>query len=92
MREGCISLGQVKCDSCQRTIPYSERYLVVDEENGVEAENGKRARYCVDCCEKKGYAEQREEKGERVLTFFASELESSREDSEDSGKKADDNE
>ena len=39
MRRGCISLGEVKCDICRRTIPYPERYLVVDEEDGVEVES-----------------------------------------------------
>ncbi len=92
MREGCISLGQVRCDSCQRTIPYSERYLAVDEEDGVEVESGEKSHYCVDCCLEKGYAEHREEKGERVLTFFEfSKLESTQQDSDESAKKADDN-
>ena len=44
MRRGCISLGEVKCDICQRTIPYPERYLAVDEEDGVEVELGPRAK------------------------------------------------
>jgi hypothetical protein len=73
VRQGCISLGETKCNGCQRTIPYSERYLMVDEENGVEVESGEKSRYCVDCCLEKGYAQYREEKGERVLTFFPSE-------------------
>ncbi len=76
MRQGCISLGKVQCDNCQRLIPHSERYLAVDEEDGVEVESGKTSYYCVDCCLEKGYAEYREEKGERVLTFFPSEGES----------------
>jgi len=46
---------------------------MVDEEDGVEVESGEKSRYCVDCCLEKGYAEYREEKGERVLTFFPSE-------------------
>jgi len=91
MREGCISLGQTRCDSCQRTIPHSERYLAVDEEKGAEVESGEKSHYCVDCCLKKGYAEHREEKGERVLTFFPSELESAQQDSDEPAKKADDN-
>ena len=76
MRQGCISLGKVQCDNCQRMIPHSERYLVVDEEDGVEVESGKTSCYCVDCCLEKGYAEYRGGKGERVLTFFPSEGES----------------
>ena len=70
MREGCISLGRVQCDGCNRSIPHDERYLVVDEENGVEVESGQKSHYCIDCCLKKDYAEYREEKGEQVLTFF----------------------
>ena len=70
MRRGCISLGEVKCNGCQRTIPYPERYLVIEEKDGVENEEGETRRYCVDCCLKKGYAQYKEEKGERVLTFF----------------------
>jgi len=49
---------------------------VVDEEDGVEVEKGKTSHYCLDCCLEKGYAEYREEKGERVLTFFPSKVES----------------
>ena len=70
MRRGCISLGEVKCNGCQRTIPYPERYLVIEEKDGVENEEGETRRYCVDCCLKKGYAQYKEEKGERILTFF----------------------
>lgn len=70
MRQGCISLGDVKCDECHHMIPYSKRYLAVDEEGGVEVEKGKTSHYCVDCCLKKGYARYREEKGEQILTFF----------------------
>jgi len=70
MRRGCISLGEVKCDICQRTIPYPERYLAVDEEDGVEAEKEATVHYCVKCALEKGYAHYREMKGEMVLTFF----------------------
>ena len=54
MRRGCISLGEVQCDGCHRTIPYLERYLAIDEEDGVEVETGKTSHYCVECCLKKG--------------------------------------
>lgn len=70
MRRGCISLGEICCDQCQRTIPYPERYLVIDEKDGVESEEGESRRYCIQCSLKKGYAHYKEEKGERVLTFF----------------------
>lgn len=70
MRRGCISLGEVKCDECQRIIPYPERYLAVDEKDGLEDDEGETRRYCVECSIKKNYAHYKEEKGERVLTFF----------------------
>ena len=73
MRQGCISLGNVNCDSCGIVIPYGERYLVINEEDGVENESGKICYYCLNCSLKKGYAEYREEKGEQMLTFFPSE-------------------
>ena len=70
MHQGCISLGPVKCDDCQRIIPHSERYLVVSEKVKVEAEKPHTSRYCVECCLKRGYARNREEKGVHILTFF----------------------
>ncbi|TRZ52954.1 MAG: hypothetical protein D4S01_02085 [Dehalococcoidia bacterium] len=70
MRRGCISVGEVQCDGCHRIIPYPERYLAVDEKDGVEVEEGETSRYCVDCCLAKGYAQYKIEKGERVLSFF----------------------
>jgi len=70
MRRGCMSLGEVKCNICQRTIPYPERYLAVDEKDGVEADDGATVHYCVKCALEKGYAHYRETKGEMVLTFF----------------------
>jgi hypothetical protein len=70
MRRGCVSLGEIKCDECQNVIPYPERYLAVDEKDGVEDDEGETKRYCVECCLKKDYAHYKEEKGERVLTFF----------------------
>ena len=74
MRRGCVSLGEVKCDTCGRTIPFPERYLAIDEKDGVEVEEGgEPKRYCVKCALEKGYGAYREEKGERVLTFFKEE-------------------
>ena len=64
MRRGCISLGEVQCDDCQRIIPYPEHYLIVKEtEDNV-------LRLCVECCLKKGYAGYKQEKGEQMITFF----------------------
>ncbi len=70
MRRGCISLGEVKCDECQNIIPYPDRYLAIDEKDGIEVEEGETSRYCVDCCLKKDYARYRTDKGEQILTFF----------------------
>ncbi len=70
MRRGCISLGEIQCDECHHPIPYPDRYLVVDEKDGIEDEDGESQRDCVECCLKKGYAHYKEEKGERTLTFF----------------------
>ncbi|MFC1905125.1 hypothetical protein ACFLXT_05160, partial [Chloroflexota bacterium] len=63
-------LGNVHCDECQGTIPYPERYLAVDEKDSVEDDTGDTVHYCVDCAIKKGYARYKQEKGERILTFF----------------------
>ena len=72
MRRGCLSVGTVDCDICQRHIPYPERYVMVDEdEQGEEVEHGGHSvRYCVECAQKKGYAHYKELKGEMVLTFL----------------------
>ncbi len=70
MRQGCISLGEVHCDGCNRIIPYLECYLTVNEEDDVDTEKGKTSRYCLNCCLKKGYAHYRDERGEQILTFF----------------------
>ena len=70
MRRGCISLGEVQCDNCHRPIPSPERYLAVDEKDGIEDEEGETRRYCVECSLEKGYAHYKVEKGEQALTFF----------------------
>jgi hypothetical protein len=70
MRRGCVSLGEIKCDGCGNAIPYPDRYLAINEKNGVEDEEGETKRYCIECCLKKDYAHYKEEKGERILTFF----------------------
>lgn len=71
MRRGCVSLGDIVCDNCHSAIPYPERYLATDvDENGEEVESGKTARYCAVCAQKKGMARFREEKGDKILTFF----------------------
>ncbi|MFA5629108.1 MAG: hypothetical protein WC958_02465 [Dehalococcoidales bacterium] len=70
MRRGCISLGGINCDICNRVIQYPERYLCVDEEDGKEVEKGETVRYCVKCALDKGYAHYKVEKGEKILSFF----------------------
>ena len=70
MRRGCISLGEVECDGCHRLIPYPERYLAINEEDGGEVEKGKAGRYCIKCALEKDYAHYKDDKGERILTFF----------------------
>ncbi len=64
MKRGCISLGRIKCDDCQRAIPHPERYLAIDKEDGTTE------RLCVDCALKRGYARYKMERGELVLTFM----------------------
>ncbi len=71
MHRGCISLGDIQCDECHRIILCPERYLAIDEEDGVEVEKGKTGHYCVECALQKGYAYYKDgEKDERTLTFF----------------------
>jgi len=70
MRRGCISLGEIYCDECHNNIPYPERYLAIEEKDGVEDEEGEVRRYCVACSLAKGYAHHKFEKGEQILTFF----------------------
>ena len=70
MRQGCISLGEVQCDGCQRIITYLERYLTISEENDAKIENGKILRYCLNCCLERGFAHYRDERDEKILTFF----------------------
>lgn len=68
MKRGSISLGQIKCDDCQRLIPHPERYLAIDKEDGTTE------RLCFDCALKKGYARYKMERGELVLTFMEEEV------------------
>ena len=65
MRRGCIAAGEAQCNECGRTIEHAERYLAIDDEEGITL------RYCIDCCLAKGYAQYKAEKGDPVLTFFS---------------------
>jgi len=53
-------------------VPYAGRYMTVEEADGCGNQRRRRIRknFCVKCCVKKKYAEYREEKGDKVLTFF----------------------
>ena len=52
MRRGCISLGNIKCDHCHRTILYLERYL------SLEVTKGKNNIVCIACCQQKGLVKE----------------------------------
>jgi len=65
MRCGCIAIGKVQCDSCQKVLEYGERYLALD------SEEGKKQRFCVECCLRLGYASHKIEKGEETITFLS---------------------
>ncbi len=56
-------MGDIRCDNCQRLISYLEHYMVDEKE-------GRPVRYCADCSVEKGFAHYRQEKKERMLTFF----------------------
>ena len=64
MRRGCISLGDVQCDDCHRTIGYLERYLAIEESEHIIL------RLCLECVSNRGYTRYRQEKGEQIITFF----------------------
>ena len=75
MRRGCIAVEEIRCDGCGRLLKHPDRYLITEEKDGVEMEEGETVYYCVDCCLKKGYAHYRTEKGEQILTFHGIEME-----------------
>ena len=70
MRRGCIAIGDIECDGCGCTIKHPERYLLIVEKDGVEAEEGETRHYCVECSLSRGYAHYKQERGEQILTFF----------------------
>ncbi len=63
MRRGCISLGNIKCDKCQRPIPYPERYL------NLEEAKGKNLSLCMDCCRAKGMVKPESDKEDAESIF-----------------------
>jgi len=70
MNRGCVAAGAIKCDSCQCLIEQGQRYLLMEEKEG------EKSRFCVECCLAKGYAANVKEKGEQVLTFFPTRVDS----------------
>jgi len=64
MNRGCVAVGEIKCDNCQRLIEPGQRYLIVEEKEGEKLD------FCVECSVAKGYAAYVKEKGEDILTFF----------------------
>ena len=65
MRRGCIAVGEVRCDGCQRLLEHGERYVVIDDE-----EEGKEQRFCISCSLSCGYASYKTEKEGEVISFF----------------------
>lgn len=64
MNRGCIAVGEIRCNNCQRLIEAGERYLLLEEKEG------EKSCFCVECSVAKGYAAYVKDKGEEVLTFF----------------------
>jgi len=64
VNRGCVAVGEIRCDNCQRLIEPGQRYLIVEEKEGEKSD------FCVECSVAKGYAAYVKEKGEEVLTFF----------------------
>jgi hypothetical protein len=64
MRRGCIAVGAVRCDGCQRLLEHGERYVVIDSDEGKEQ------RFCTSCSLSRGYASYKAEKEGEVITFF----------------------
>jgi hypothetical protein len=64
MNRGCVAVGEIRCDNCQRLIEAGHRYLLLEEKEG------EKSCFCVECSVAKGYAAYVKDKGEEVLTFF----------------------
>jgi sulfur relay (sulfurtransferase) complex TusBCD TusD component (DsrE family) len=63
MRRGCISLGNIKCDICQRTILYPERYLSLEESKSNTMT------ICISCCAEKGLVKSESAKDNTESVF-----------------------
>ena len=69
MSRGCIAIGVLTCNMCNRSIEHGERYLLIEKEDTADKE-----RICIDCCLSNNMAVHVIEKGEKVLTFFTEAL------------------
>jgi len=67
MHRGCIAIGKMECDGCHRPLKYRERYLLTNEEGD------EKQRFCIDCCQSRGYVSYRTEKGKQIITFLSKE-------------------
>ena len=66
MRRGCISQGNIKCDSCGQIVPYAGRYMTVEEVDGAESsEGGETKNYCVNVVLKRSMPNTVKKKGRR---------------------------
>jgi hypothetical protein len=63
MRRGCISLGNIKCDECHRTILYPERYL------SIEVDRDHSRTMCMNCCQEKGLVKPESDKEGADMLF-----------------------
>ena len=63
MRRGCISLGNINCDECHRSILYPERYLSLEEPKG------KFRTLCMNCAQGLGLVKPGSERGDPEKLF-----------------------
>lgn len=63
MRRGCISLGNIQCDQCGRTIRYPERYLYLEETKD------KHKMLCLSCCQENGMVKAGSKKEDAEILF-----------------------
>jgi hypothetical protein len=62
VRRGCISLGNINCNQCGRSILYPERYLSLEEA-------GEDRILCMDCCQEKNLVKPENDKEGAELLF-----------------------
>ena len=64
MRRGCISLGTIKCDNCERLIPYPNRYMLMENKNGDSVH------LCATCCLDQGLGKYAPKKDSSEVEFI----------------------